>query len=688
MNKKIGNIGYKADSIKVLKGLEAVKKRPGMFIGDTDDGTGLHHMVYEVVDNSIDEALAGYCQNIEIDINPDGTITVRDDGRGIPVDIHKGEKKSAAEVIMTQLHSGAKFDHNSYKVSGGLHGVGVSVVNALSEKLELIIDRDGKKYIIEFKNGHSIKPLRVIGKSKKTGTIIKFLPSKEIFSSVKFSFTTILKRMRELAFLNKKTKIVINDLTQKKSKNIEFKFNGGILEFVEFLDEKREKLKNKNNNDLFKKPIFIEGKKQNLEIECSLKWNAGYAEDVYAYTNNIFQKDGGTHLLGFRSALTRVVNKYASEQNLLKKNKLSISGDDIKEGLTCVLSIKIPDPKFSSQTKDKLVSSDVRNIVETILNERLSVWFDQNPSIAKIVLAKIVHAALARDSARKARENVRRKGALELIGLPGKLADCQISKQEGTELFIVEGDSAGGSAKQGRNRENQAVLPLRGKILNTYTDVNGFKKNINGNGSELRTKTLSKLISSNEIVTLINALGLDPKNEEIDLKDLRYEKIIIMTDADVDGSHIRALLLTFFNNKPFNKLIVNGHIYLAQPPLFKINKGSKGIYIKDEKELENYIIGNSKEFKKLKKNSKEFEKKYQEEKSKLSIQRFKGLGEMNPEELWSTTLNPETRNLLKVQYSKDLKKDHDLIHTLMGNDVALRRDFIVENAINVSNLDI
>ena len=341
-----------------MKGLEAVKKRPGMFIGDTDDGTGLHHMVYEVVDNSIDEALAGYCQNIEIDINPDGTITVRDDGRGIPVDIHKGEKKSAAEVIMTQLHSGAKFDHNSYKVSGGLHGVGVSVVNALSEKLELIIDRDGKKYIIEFKNGHSIKPLRVIGKSKKTGTIIKFLPSKEIFSSVKFSFTTIQKRMRELAFLNKETKIVINDLTQKKSKSIEFKFNGGILEFVEFLDEKREKLKNKNNNDLFKKPIFIEGKKQNLEIECSLKWNAGYAEDVYAYTNNIFQKDGGTHLLGFRSALTRVVNKYASEQNLLKKNKLSISGDDIKEGLTCVLSIKIPDPKFSSQTKDKLVSSD------------------------------------------------------------------------------------------------------------------------------------------------------------------------------------------------------------------------------------------------------------------------------------------------------------------------------------------
>ena len=685
MNK---NSNYKADSIKVLKGLEAVRKRPGMYIGDTDDGTGLHHMVYEVVDNSIDEALAGYCKNINVDINSDGSIRVKDDGRGIPIDIHKGEKKSAAEVIMTQLHAGGKFDHDSYKVSGGLHGVGVSVVNALSEKLELTIERDGNKYFIEFKNGESIKPLKLVGKSKNKGTQIKFLPSKKIFSSTKFSFNIIQKRMRELAFLNKGIKISINDLTLKKIKNVDFKFEGGILEFVEFLDKDRTKLKNKNDNDLFKKPIFVEGKKENLEVECSLKWNAGYSEDVYSYTNNIYQKDGGTHLLGFRSALTRVINKYATEQNLLKKNKVSISGDDIKEGLTCVLSIKIPDPKFSSQTKDKLVSSEVRNIVETLINQKLSVWFDQNPSVAKIILAKIVQAALARDVARKARENVRRKGALELTGLPGKLADCQNSKQEGTELFIVEGDSAGGSAKQGRNREYQAVLPLRGKILNTYISSNGMKKNINGNGNEIRIKTLAKLISSNEIVTLINALGLDPKNEDIDLKDLRYGKIIIMTDADVDGSHIRALLLTFFNNKPFNQLIENGHIYLAQPPLFKINKGSKGIYIKDEKELENYILNNSKEFKKIKKGSKDFEKKLQEEKSKISIQRFKGLGEMNPEELWNTTLNPETRNLLQVKYSKDLKKDHVLIHTLMGNDVALRKDFIVENAINVSNLDI
>ena len=679
---------YQADSIKVLKGLEAVRKRPGMYIGDTDDGTGLHHMVYEVVDNSIDEALAGYCNNIHIKINSNGTVTVKDDGRGIPVDMHKGEKKSAAEVIMTQLHAGGKFDHDSYKVSGGLHGVGVSVVNALSEKLDLEINRDGKKYFIEFKDGEAEKPLKEIGNSKETGTKITFLPSKEIFSSTKFSGNILIKRMRELAFLNKGINISFTDGSQKKEKTINFKFEGGVLEFVEFLDEKREKLQNKNGNDLFRKPIYIEGRKDKIEVECSLKWNAGYSEDVFPYTNNIYQKDGGTHVLGFRSALTRIINKYANEHNLLKKNKLTISGDDIKEGLTCVLSIKIPDPKFSSQTKDKLVSSEIRMIVETIINEKLSIWFDQNPSVAKVILSKIIQAAVARDVARKARENVRRKGALELSGLPGKLADCQIGKQEGTELFIVEGDSAGGSAKQGRNRSNQAVLPLRGKILNTYVEDIKSKKNGNNDSSEQRTKALSKMISSNEIVTLINALGLDPKVQEIDLKDLRYGKIIIMTDADVDGSHIRALLLTFFNNKPFNKLIEQGHVYLAQPPLFKINKGTKGIYIKDEKDLEDYILNNNKEIKKIKKGTKEFIKALDLEKSKMNIQRFKGLGEMNPEELWSTTLDPETRNLLQVQYSKDLKKDQSLIHTLMGSDVALRKDFIVSNAINVQNLDI
>tara|TARA_B100002051_G_scaffold274401_1_gene315443 strand:- start:132 stop:2183 length:2052 start_codon:yes stop_codon:yes gene_type:complete len=678
------NKTYQADSIKVLKGLEAVRKRPGMYIGDTDDGTGLHHMVYEVVDNSIDEALAGYCKNIVVSINSDGSVTVKDDGRGIPIDIHKGEKKSAAEVIMTQLHAGGKFDHDSYKVSGGLHGVGVSVVNALSENLKLNINRDGKKYFIEFKNGNAKSPLKQIGKSKENGTEINFLPSKDVFSSTKFSFTILEKRLRELAFLNKGIKIILNDFSLKKTKSSEFRFDGGILEFVEYLDSKRESLKNKNENELFKKPIYMDGSKNSVDLQCSLKWNAGYGEDVYPFTNNIYQKDGGTHLLGFRSALTRVINKYASDQNLLKKNKVSLSGDDVKEGLTCVLSIKVPDPKFSSQTKDKLVSSEVRNIVENFVNEKLSIWFDQNPSIARVILAKIIQAAVARDVARKARESVRRKGALELTGLPGKLADCQNSKQDGTELFIVEGDSAGGSAKQGRNREFQAVLPLRGKILNTFTEENGK----NGKSTDYKTKSLSKMMSSNEIVTLINALGLDPKTEEIDIKDLRYGKIIIMTDADVDGSHIRALLLTFFNNRPFNKLIENGNIYLAQPPLFKINKGSKSIYIKDEADLEKYILNSSKDLKKLNKKSKDYQKMLSEEKSKFNIQRFKGLGEMNPIELWNTTLNPDTRNLLQVQYSKNLKKDQDLIFTLMGNDVSLRKDFIVDNAINVSNLDI
>ena len=685
------NNTYKADSIKVLKGLEAVRKRPGMYIGDTDDGTGLHHMVYEVVDNSIDEALGGHCNNIKIEINKDGTVTVIDNGRGIPVDIHKGEKKSAAEVIMTQLHAGGKFDHDSYKVSGGLHGVGVSVVNALSERLKLTIFRDKKTYYIEFKDGKAIAPLKEKGKSDKTGTMINFLPSKEIFSDTKFSSTIIQKRMRELAFLNKGIKISIFDDSSSKPKEFVNKYDGGIDEFVEFLDSKKEKILNKNNNPLFKKPIYILGKKNDVIVECSIKWNAGYSEDVLAFTNNIYQKDGGTHLLGFRSALTRVINKYANEQNLLKKNKVSLTGEDIREGLISVLSVKMPDPKFSSQTKDKLVSSEIRLIVESIVNEKLSTWCDQNPGIIKTVLLKVIQAAVARDVARKARENVRRKGALELTGLPGKLADCQIAKSENTELFIVEGDSAGGSAKQGRNREYQAVLPLRGKILNTYVDENGSsKRNGKNNERDQQTKALSKMMSSNEIVTLINAIGIDPKN--FDIKDLRYDKIIIMTDADVDGSHIRTLLLTFFNNHPFNALIENGNIYLAQPPLYKITKGSKSVYIKDDNELKNYISKSSDRMKKLKKNSKEFMTIFDEEKSKLHIQRFKGLGEMNPEELWNTTLDPEKRNLLKVEYSNKAKskskRDQDIIETLMGTDVAPRKKFIFDHALDVSNLDI
>ena len=564
---------YGADSIKVLKGLDAVRKRPGMYIGDTDDGSGLHHMVFEVVDNSIDEALAGYCKNISVTINSDNTITVEDDGRGIPVDMHKGEKMSAAEVIMTQLHAGGKFDHESYKVSGGLHGVGVSVVNALSENLDLNIFRDGNEYEIKFKNGNSIKPLKKLGKTKKKGTRITFSPSKEIFSTTKFSANTLEKRIRELAFLNKGVAIKLVDNTSKKTKEFLHKYDGGIIEFVKHINIKKPQLINKNEKEVFKKPVYVTATKNNVVVECSFEWNAGYSEEVLPFTNNIPQKDGGTHLLGFRTALTRVINKYTSDKNN-KKNKITLSGEDIKEGLTAVLSIKMPDPKFSSQTKDKLVSSEIRNIVEHIISEKVSTWFDQNPSIAKVVLEKITQAAMARDVARKARDSVRRKGTFELSGLPGKLADCQIQKREGTELFIVEGDSAGGSAKQGRVREYQAVLPLRGKILNTY--ING-----KSNGQDESTKALSKMMSSNEIVTLINALGTGSK--DFNIENLRYDKIVIMTDADVDGSHIRTLLLTFFNNSPFNQLIENGHIYLAQPPLFKVTKANKSIYIKDEK---------------------------------------------------------------------------------------------------------
>ncbi len=677
------NSSYGADSIKVLKGLDAVRKRPGMYIGDTDDGSGLHHMVFEVVDNAIDEALAGYCKNITIIINQDHTVTVEDDGRGIPVDMHKGEKMSAAEVIMTQLHAGGKFDHDSYKVSGGLHGVGVSVVNALSEKLELNIYRDGKEYSIIFKDGNSLKPLKQIGKTKKKGTKITFLPSKQIFSSTKFSSTILEKRIRELAFLNKGISIKLLDKTLKKEKEFLHKYDGGIVEFVKFINSKKSILVNKNEKEVFKKPVFVTATKNNVVVECSLEWNAGYSEEVLPFTNNIPQKDGGTHLLGFRSALTRVINKYFNERNN-KKNKLTLSGEDIKEGLTAVLSVKMPDPKFSSQTKDKLVSSEIRLIVESIISDKVSTWFDQNPSVARTIIEKISQAAMARDVARKARDSVRRKGTFELSGLPGKLADCQIQKREGTELFIVEGDSAGGSAKQGRVREYQAVLPLRGKILNTF--VNG-----KSNGDDHAIKALAKMMSSNEIVTLINALGTGSK--DFNIENLRYDKIVIMTDADVDGSHIRTLLLTFFNNYPFNQLIENGHIYLAQPPLFKVTKSNKSVYIKDEKTLEEYILkAAGKVDKKLKKGSTEYNRFMQDQREKLSIQRFKGLGEMNPEELWQTTLNPENRTMLRVQYTKGTKEkskeDQKMIKILMGDEVAPRKDFITSNALDVANLDI
>ena len=460
------------------------------------------------------------------------------------------------------------------------------------------------------------------------------------------------------------------------------KYDGGILEFVRYINQKKPILVNKNEKEVFKKPVYVTASKNNVVVECSFEWNAGYSEEVLPFTNNIPQKDGGTHLLGFRTALTRVINKYTADKNN-KKNKISLSGEDIKEGLTAVLSIKMPDPKFSSQTKDKLVSSEIRNIVEHIICEKVSTWFDQNPSISKVILEKITQAAMARDVARKARDSVRRKGTFELSGLPGKLADCQIQKREGTELFIVEGDSAGGSAKQGRIREYQAVLPLRGKILNTY--VNG-----KSNGEDQSTKALSKMMSSNEIVTLINALGTGSK--DFNIENLRYDKIVIMTDADVDGSHIRTLLLTFFNNHPFNQLIENGHVYLAQPPLFKVTKANKSIYIKDEKALEEYILDAGKLNKKIKKGSTEYLKLMQEQREKLSIQRFKGLGEMNPEELWETTLNPGNRTMLRVQYSKGTKEkskeDQKMIKVLMGDEVAPRKEFITNNALDVANLDI
>ena len=696
MSKNLENIkkieSYGADSIKVLKGLDAVRKRPGMYIGDTDDGTGLHHMVFEVVDNSIDEALAGHCTKIDVSINSDNTITVSDNGRGIPVDIHKSEGISAAEVIMTQLHAGGKFDHNTYKVSGGLHGVGVSVVNALSETLQLTISRDKKKYFVEFKNGFVVKPLAQIGNSDERGTTITFAPSAEIFNSINFEISILEKRLKELAYLNKGLEINLEDKRKAKSKIFKFKFDGGIKEFVEDINKNKAKIKNDSDESILNEPIYFSGSKNGIEVECSLLWNATYNEQIICFTNNIPQKDGGTHLLGFRNAITRLVNKYVSDNGLGKKEKVTISGDDVREGLVCVLSTKVPDPKFSSQTKEKLVSSEVRPVVETITNEKLSVWFDKNQKETKIIIGKIIQAAVAREVARKARESVRRKSALDITSLPGKLADCQTNDKEMAELFIVEGDSAGGSAKQARNREFQAVLPLRGKILNTYVE----QKNDPGE----KKKVFAKMLSSNEIITLINALGTGFDPFEID--NLRYGKIVIMTDADVDGSHIRTLLLTFFNNEPFNQLIKSGRIFIAQPPLYKITKGSKSIYIKNEKALEDFVISNSDELKSLKKESVNFKEIYEIEKSKYTLQRFKGLGEMNPEELWNTTLDPKNNTLLKVNYSSSSDKlamigneetapsaeDVEIFDILMGNDVSKRKDFINTNAINVNNLDI
>jgi DNA gyrase subunit B len=794
---------YGADSIKVLKGLEAVRKRPGMYIGDTDDGSGLHHMVYEVVDNGIDEALAGHADAVTVTLHADNSVSVSDNGRGIPVGIHEGEGVSAAEVIMTQLHAGGKFDDNSYKVSGGLHGVGVSVVNALSDWLDLRIWRDGKEHYARFEGGFTVKHLEVVGDANgRKGTEVRFLASTGTFSNLDYVFKTLENRLRELAFLNSGVRIILQDLRPADALKSELIYEGGVKEFVKYLD--------RSKTSMMEEPIYIIGTRDDIEIEAAMWWNDSYHETVLPFTNNIPQRDGGAHLAGFRGALTRTINLYANSSGLAKKEKVNFTGDDAREGLTCVLSVKVPDPKFSSQTKDKLVSSEVRPAVEGLMNEKLQEWFEENPAQARVVVGKIIEAALAREAARKARELTRRKSAMDIASLPGKLADCQEKDPAKSEIFIVEGDSAGGSAKQGRSRHDQAVLPLRGKILN------------------VERARFDRMLGSQEIGTLITALGTGIGRDEFDIKKLRYHKIVIMTDADVDGAHIRTLLLTFFFRQ-MPEIIEGGYLYIAQPPLYKVARGKSEVYLKDQAALEDYlvqmgiegailrlqsgeeiagpdlarVVDAARSFKRildafpthyprhileqaaiaggfdagradadlqrvaddvakrLDLVAAEYERGWQgritqdhgirlsrilrgveeirtldgavlrsgearklahvsedsrsvyrdpshlarkdreqlihgptellaailEEGAKgLSLQRYKGLGEMNPGQLWETTLDPEARTLLQVTID-DIAEADDIFTKLMGDVVEPRREFIQQNALSVENLD-